>query len=391
MNNKEQFKRIINLFASMVIISIFALSFSQVWNDSYNDQMLDPFWKNGNILLVLIYTVMYIFVANSFGAFHLGYYTELSFIGSQLLGMVITNVLAFVIISLIGRGRLSAVPMLGLSLYELFILILWVYVFSFLFSKLYPPRRMIIVYGNTNARFLVEKMGSRDDKYVICEAIGCDEGYDRIINRINEYEAVIISDIPHELRSELLKYCLDNSIRVYINPKLSDIIIRGADEFNMFDTPLLLNRNSGLKFEQKLFKRTLDIVFSFIGIIIASPFMLLTVAGAVLTWLYLSVVCRRLYGPYYNEGLISMYGMLTGTISSGVLLLREIDPELKTPAANNLITGSSFGILFGAPVLVLITMAAKSDLMCYVTLGLATLYLLILLLIIYKVGKKNPS
>ncbi len=276
LNNKEQFKRIINLFASMVIISIFALSFSEVWNDSYNDQMLDPFWKNGNILLVLIYTVMYIFVANSFGAFHLGYYTELSLIGSQLLGMVITNVLAFVIISLIGRGRLSAVPMLGLSLYELFILILWVYVFSFLFSKLYPPRRMIIVYGNTNARFLVEKMGSRDDKYVICEAIGCDEGYDRIINRINEYEAVIISDIPHELRSELLKYCLDNSIRVYINPKLSDIIIRGADEFNMFDTPLLLNRNSGLKFEQKLFKRTLDIVFSFIGIIIASPFMLLT-------------------------------------------------------------------------------------------------------------------
>ena len=121
------------------------------------------------------------------------------------------------------------------------------------------------------------------------------------------------------------------------------------------------------------------------------PFVLLTVAGAVLTWLYLSVVCRRLYAPYYNEGLISMYGMLTGTISSGVLLLREIDPELKTPAANNLITGSSFGILFGAPVLVLITMAAKSDLMCYVTLGLATLYLLILLLIIYKVGKKKPS
>ena len=121
------------------------------------------------------------------------------------------------------------------------------------------------------------------------------------------------------------------------------------------------------------------------------PFVLLVVLGAIVTWIHLTIVCRAVYGDYYYEGLISMYGMLTGTISSGVLLLREIDPELKTPAANNLITGSSFGILFGAPVLVLITMAAKSDLMCYVTLGLATLYLLILLLIIYKVGKKNPS
>ena len=119
------------------------------------------------------------------------------------------------------------------------------------------------------------------------------------------------------------------------------------------------------------------------------PFILLAVAGAALTWIYLSVVCRRLYGDYYNEGLISMYGMLTGTISSGVLLLREIDPELKTPAANNLVTGSSFGILFGAPVLVLISMAAKSDLMCYVTLGLAALYLAILLVVIYMIGRKK--
>ena len=121
------------------------------------------------------------------------------------------------------------------------------------------------------------------------------------------------------------------------------------------------------------------------------PFVLLVIAGAVLTWVYLSVVCRRIYGGYYEEGLISMYGMLTGTISSGVLLLREIDPELQTPAANNLITGSSFGILFGVPVLVLITMAARSDAMCYVTLGLAVVYLTALLLFIYRVGARKKA
>ena len=119
------------------------------------------------------------------------------------------------------------------------------------------------------------------------------------------------------------------------------------------------------------------------------PFLLLVAAGAVVTWVYLAVVCRRIYGDYYDEGLISMYGMLTGTISSGVLLLREIDPELKTPAANNLITGSSFGILFGAPVLVLITMAARSNAMCFVTLGLAAAYLAVLLVLIYRLGNRK--
>ena len=84
-----------------------------------------------------------------------------------------------------------------------------------------------------------------------------------------------------------------------------------------------------------------------------------------------------------------MFGMMTGTISSGVLLLREIDPGFKTPAATNLVTGSSFGILFGAPVLLLVSMAAKSDLMVFVVLVLATIYLVLLLAYIFKVGTKK--
>ena len=79
--------------------------------------------------------------------------------------------------------------------------------------------------------------------------------------------------------------------------------------------------------------------------------------------------------------------MLTGTISSGVLRLREIDPDFETPAANNLISGSSFGIVFGAPVLLLVSIAAKSDLMAFVAYGLVIVYLVGLLVFINKVGK----
>lgn len=114
------------------------------------------------------------------------------------------------------------------------------------------------------------------------------------------------------------------------------------------------------------------------------PFALLAVGGGIVTWLYLGAVCRAVYPDYYYEGLISMYGMLTGTISSGVLLLRELDPELETPAANNLITGSSFGILLGAPVLFLVGFAPGSERNCWLTLLLAVVYLGLLLLLIYQ-------
>ena len=122
------------------------------------------------------------------------------------------------------------------------------------------------------------------------------------------------------------------------------------------------------------------------------PFILLTVAGGVITWVYLAFVCKKVYKDYFYEGLISMYGMLTGTISSGVLLLREIDPDFKTPASNNLIVGSSYAIVLAAPILVLIGLAAKSTAMCFLTLGLITVYFAALLFFILKARqKKNVS
>lgn len=119
------------------------------------------------------------------------------------------------------------------------------------------------------------------------------------------------------------------------------------------------------------------------------PFALLAVAGGTVTWIYLKKVCKRVYGDYYHEGLISMYGMLTGTIGSGMLLLREIDPELETPAADNLVVGSSYGIVFGAPMLVFVSLATRSDLMCFITFGLAAAYLVLLTVIVYKLKSKK--
>jgi ESS family glutamate:Na+ symporter len=121
------------------------------------------------------------------------------------------------------------------------------------------------------------------------------------------------------------------------------------------------------------------------------PFILLAVAGGVVTWLYLAFVCKKVYKDYYYEGLISMYGMLTGTISSGVLLLREIDPDYKTPASNNLVVGSSYAIVLAAPILVLIGLAAKSTAMCFLTLGLITVYFAALLLFILKAKQKKKG
>lgn len=119
------------------------------------------------------------------------------------------------------------------------------------------------------------------------------------------------------------------------------------------------------------------------------PFLLMAVTGAVVTLIHLKAVSKRVYSSYYFEGLLSMYGMLTGTISSGVLLLREVDPQMETPAANNLVLGSSFAIMLGAPLLVLVGMAPKSTPMTFLVLGIVIVYYFILLSILRLKPKKK--
>ena len=119
------------------------------------------------------------------------------------------------------------------------------------------------------------------------------------------------------------------------------------------------------------------------------PFILLAVIGGVVTFLYLKIMCNKIYPNYKYEAFLGMFGMLTGTISSGVLLLREIDPEFETPASNQLVVGSSFGIAFGFPVLLLVKYAANGDTAVWISFGLATLYLIALTLFILLAGRKK--
>ncbi len=150
----------------------------------------------------------------------------------------------------------------------------------------------------------------------------------------------------------------------------------------------LLSRISGLFFDVMIICGIASIDFEDLrGLWI--PFVITCVVGCVGTFIHVKLFCRRIYKGYEEEGFLAMFGMLTGTISSGILLVREIDPDFKTPAANNLVTGSGVAIAFGAPMLILISLAPKSTTMALVVLGLLAAYYFILCGIMLFKRKKN--
>ena len=120
------------------------------------------------------------------------------------------------------------------------------------------------------------KANTRNDRFIISQKVDYRKGFDAIISLIGDCEAVILCDLPSEVRNKLLKYCYAQAIRVYVTPKLSDIIVRSAEESHLIDSPLLLSRNNGFTFEQRFCKRTVDIILTLILLLLFSPIMILT-------------------------------------------------------------------------------------------------------------------
>lgn len=194
---------------------------------------------------------------------------------SHALAIAGANVSIYLETVLLSVRFVTVAPMILLSIIDVFIALLWVLISEEMFRTLFPPRNILLLYQEYDPTALLKKVKSRRDKYIIRESFNVDEEWDKVLRKIDLYDAVFLCDIHSPLRNQLLKYCYSKGIRVYITPKISDIIIRSSEDMHLFDTPLLLSRNSGLTFDQKFFKRILDIVVSLIALVVTSPVMLL--------------------------------------------------------------------------------------------------------------------
>ena len=104
-------------------------------------------------------------------------------------------------------------------------------------------------------------------------------------------------------------------------------------------------------------------------------------AGLVVTYIYVHFVCHKLFPGYAEQQFLAMYGMLTGTASTGVILLREIDGDFKTPVSDNLVYQNFPAMIFGFPILILATMAPNQP---YLTLGIIVVFMVLINILLFR-------
>ncbi|MCK9536695.1 MAG: hypothetical protein M0R05_03830 [Bacilli bacterium] len=142
----------------------------------------------------------------------------------------------------------------------------------------------------------------------------------------------------------------------------------------------LLNRISGSLFDFMIISGIAAIEISVVKTLIL-PLILICVVGTVVTYFYVLKSTRYLFPAYQEEAFLSLFGMLTGTASTGMILLREVDCKFETPAADNLIYQTFYAIAFGFPIMLLLGYAPQG-----VKEAIITLIILVIMMLIFNIA-----
>ena len=154
----------------------------------------------------------------------------------------------------------------------------------------------------------------------------------------------------------------------------------------------LLSRIAGFAFDIMIVAGIgaiqIDLIKDYLGVI-----LIMCLLGVVGTFLYIKTVSNTLFPSYRHEEFLVMFGMLTGTASTGVILLREIDPMFETPASDNVVYQTFPAIILGFPMMILAAFCPKSDTATLITLGIMLAYFVVLNLVLFrsKIFKKKSK
>ena len=278
MSSSLKTKRMIMFWAKLFIVLLQTWIYGWLWFHYYKDMMPVEYWNRGNWVIIALYGLFIIVFSRAFGALKVGYLKTWDIMYSQVLTIFCVNGVTYLQLSLINgdwKFLENSEPMFGLCLVDFVLVLLWALFMRWIYAFIYPPHEMLLIYGDISPNAIIRKLESRKDKYHVKEKVALSAGADTIYERILQYDAVLIGDIMAEDRNRFIKFCFEKNIRCYTIPKISDIMIRNSESIDLFDSPLLLFRNNGLTYRQMFVKRTMDIVISLAGIVLASPVMLL--------------------------------------------------------------------------------------------------------------------
>lgn len=287
-------KNIVKQSYKIVSLLIMFLSASALWY--YN---ISPYWENGYTgyltlaLVGIMFCIIYWFFAKMYQALKIGIYRLTELMYFQVLAIVIADA-ALLFESIMwfhGFQKLKIWSYLLGMVIQVVAMGVNIFIHNRLFALYDERRKILIVYGNDGYKTLIKKMQSKKYRYEIVGCFSDETSLEVLEDNIGKAEGIYLYEVDDQLKRKLVLFCDSISKDIYLTQSVEDLLTMGFDVSHTFDTPFIRTKRMPEKWYYAFIKRTIDILFSSMGLIILSPMLLIVAA------------CIKLYdgGPVFYK------------------------------------------------------------------------------------------
>ena len=287
-------KNIVKQSYKIVSLFIMFLSASALWY--YN---ISPYWENGYTgyltlaLVGIMFCIIYWFFAKMYQALKIGIYRLTELMYFQVLAIVLADA-ALLFESIMwfhGFQKLKIWSYLLGMVIQVVAMGVNIFIHNRLFALYDERRKILIVYGNDGYKTLIKKMQSKKYRYEIVGCYSDETSLEVLEDNIGKAEGIYLYEVDDQLKRKLVLFCDSISKDIYLTQSVEDLLTMGFDVSHTFDTPFIRTKRMPEKWYYAFIKRTIDILFSGMGLVILSPMLLIVAA------------CIKLYdgGPVFYK------------------------------------------------------------------------------------------
>ncbi len=263
-------------------VALITASFAVCWYLYYAPRTYSPFFNRGNWAMIALFALIYITYCKVYDALIISINQASEVIYSQALAAGISDVILYVVIFLLTKHIPHPAPLFLTFLFQIILAGIWTGIARAWYFAVFPPKRTAVIYDKRpGLETLVSEYGL--SKKFDIQVTASVEEYLKNPAVLDGAKVVFLSGIHSHERNIILKRCIRDGIEIYVIPRIGDTIMSGAKQMHMLHLPILNVEWQNPPAEYLIVKRILDIVFTGIALVIASPFMIITAIAIKMT------------------------------------------------------------------------------------------------------------
>ncbi|CAM3562947.1 sugar transferase [Erysipelothrix urinaevulpis] len=236
------------------------------------------------VITMMTFVIVGVLMLIVYGNFRIGEEKSKPIIYSTMLAVLITDVITYLQLMIMNTNPSNNVYFqiehvdlfLIVFMIQFALIVVFAYLGNHIYFKLFKPMKTVIIYDEDEES--LHKVKHMISRYKLqYELIGVVDSYDDLaFEIIQDCDFVVLLDMDANRRDLFAEFCYEFNIDFTFESSMASIIAMSGHHVVIDDKPMVDVSLNGLSIEQKIFKRLMDLVVSVVGLVVLSPFLLIT-------------------------------------------------------------------------------------------------------------------